>query len=85
MKYTGVCTFGMTPGISLFNVEREKFSVLTACVGLTAGNSNSIFEANTFPLPLRVNSLRELPHTKEVSISVCDRKGRAVCVCQEGT
>lgn len=66
MKYTGLCTLAMTPRMSPLNVEREKFSVLPACVGLTAGNSSSIFEAKTFPLPLRVNSLRELPHTKEV-------------------
>ena len=53
----------MTP----FNVECEGIDVcvLLACVGLTAGSSSSIFEAKTFPLLLRVNSLRELPHSKE--------------------
>jgi len=57
-------------------VEPEGISASQAAVcsspraGLAAGNSSSIFEAKTFPLPLRVNSPGELPHSKEVEISV---------------
>lgn len=65
--------------MSLFNVEGEgNQSVLLGRMGLAAGNSSSVFEAETFPLPLSKQPGRA--SSRQGSLDKCEiGRERAVC------